>query len=198
MNEPFKDQVKPHGVQGFVASFGELCYTAQGVKSLENPITLPIPLCNVVLIEPLIPENTGNIARTCVGTRSHLHLVGPMGFEITESRVKRAGLDYWEHLQWTEYPSTDAWWRSVPEGEKQRVFFVETTARRSLYSETFRAGDWLVFGKETTGLEKTLLELHDAHALYLPMPGPTRSLNLANSVAVAVFEVMRQALIRGS
>ncbi len=153
---------------------------------------LPSPLCNVVLIEPLIPENTGNIARTCVGTDSRLHLVGPMGFEITERRVKRAGLDYWEHLRWTEYGSVSDWQKAVPDHE--RVFYLETTAKRSLYEADLRAGDWLVFGKETTGLDKSLIEGNDARAFYLPMLGPVRSLNLANTVAVGVFELFRQVL----
>ncbi len=151
------------------------------------------PLCNVVLIEPLIPENTGNVARTCVGTNSHLHLVGPMGFEISEKRVKRAGLDYWEYLNWTEYPSTDAWLLKVP--DFSRVFFMETSGEKSIFEAKFRAGDWLVFGKETSGLDPQLLAKHDAHAWYLPMLGPTRSLNLSNSVAVAVFELLRQSLV---
>ncbi|MCM2280449.1 MAG: tRNA (cytidine(34)-2'-O)-methyltransferase [Bdellovibrionaceae bacterium] len=151
---------------------------------------LPSPLCNVVLIEPLIPENTGNIARTCVGTDSHLHLVGPMGFEITESRVKRAGLDYWQHLRWTEYASTGEWQASVPVPD--RVFYLETTARQSLFEAQFRAGDWLVFGKETSGLDKSLIEANDAHAFHIPMLGPVRSLNLSNSVAITVFELFRQ------
>jgi tRNA (cytidine/uridine-2'-O-)-methyltransferase len=148
------------------------------------------PLCNVVLVEPLIPENTGNIARTCVGTDSHLHLVGPLGFEITESRVKRAGLDYWEHLMWTEYKSTQDWLTSVP--NQERVFFIETSGRRSIFEADFKQGDWLVFGKETSGLDPKLIEANDAHAFHLPMLGPTRSLNLSNAVAVCVFELLRQ------
>lgn len=157
---------------------------------------LPSPLCNVVLIEPLIPENTGNIARTCVGTDSHLHLVGPMGFHITESRVKRAGLDYWEHLRWTEHASTEAWQRAVP--DQNRVFYLETIAKRSLFEADLRAGDWLVFGKETSGLEQSLVKANDARAFYLPMLGPVRSLNLANTVAVGVFELFRQVLAKHS
>lgn len=153
---------------------------------------VPSPLCNVVLIEPLIPENTGNIARTCVGTNSHLHLVGPMGFQISESRVRRAGLDYWEHLRWTEYDSMSSWQRSVP--DQSRLFYLETTARRSLYDAEFQPGDWLVFGKETSGLDLALIEANDARAFYVPMPGPVRSLNLSNTVAIAVFELFRQVL----
>lgn len=158
--------------------------------NLPSDLSFIPPLCNVVLIEPLIPENTGNIARTCVGTESHLHLVGPLGFELTESRVKRAGLDYWQHLRWTEYKSTLEWQRSVP--DLDRVFYVETSGPHSLYEAKFKQGDWLVFGKETSGLDPSLLAGNDARAFHLPMFGQTRSLNLSNAVAITVFELLRQ------
>ncbi len=151
-------------------------------------------LCNVVLLEPLIPENTGNIARTCVGTNSHLHLVGPMGFEITESRVKRAGLDYWEHLSWSEHKSTQDWLATIP--NPNRVFFIETSGRKSLFEAEFQQGDYLVFGKETSGIDPKLIEANDARAFHLPMLGPTRSLNLSNAVAICVFELLRQHSLR--
>jgi tRNA (cytidine/uridine-2'-O-)-methyltransferase len=152
------------------------------------------PLCRVVLVEPLIPENTGNIARTCVGTESELHLVRPMGFEITESRVKRAGLDYWEYLKWQEHANYQAW-RAQVENPK-RIFLIETSGSQSIYDVEFQRGDWLVFGKETSGLSPEILADHDARACYLPMTGQTRSLNLSNSVAIAVFELFRQTTIR--
>jgi tRNA (cytidine/uridine-2'-O-)-methyltransferase len=148
------------------------------------------PLCRVVLVEPLIPENTGNIARTCVGTTSELHLVGPLGFEITEKRVKRAGLDYWEHLALREHQDFAAWKAQIP--DPKRVFYIETGAKRSLYEAKFERGDTIVFGKETSGLDRTLIEENDAQAFYLPMFGATRSLNLSNAVAVVVFELLRQ------
>jgi tRNA (cytidine/uridine-2'-O-)-methyltransferase len=148
------------------------------------------PLCRVVLVEALIPQNTGNIARTCVGTNSELHLVGPLGFEITESRVKRAGLDYWEHLRWYYHNSIAEWWAQVE--DKSRVFFIETGTDKSLYEMEFQKNDWLVFGKETSGLTLEILALNDAGACHLPMHGPTRSLNLSNAVAISVFEVLRQ------
>ncbi len=158
------------------------------------------PLCRVVLVEPLIPENTGNIARTCVGTQSQLHLVHPLGFEITESRVKRAGLDYWEHLSIHQHESYAAWRKVVDSGAPgpARVFMVETKGTKSLYEADFRRGDWLVFGKETSGLTDAMLAENDAQTYYIPMDGPTRSLNLSNAVAIAVFELLRQITLQKS
>jgi tRNA (cytidine/uridine-2'-O-)-methyltransferase len=156
----------------------------------------PDPLCRVVLVEPLIPENTGNVSRTCVATRSELHLVEPMAFEITESRVKRAGLDYWPDLAWQKHADFAAWRASLP--STARVFCVETGARRTLFDVEFRRGDWLVFGKETTGLSVEQMRADDAlpnvEMISIPMPGTTRSLNLSNAVAVTVFELLRQTL----
>lgn len=154
----------------------------------------PDPLCRVVLIEPLIPENTGNISRTCVATGSELHLVEPIGFEITAARVRRAGLDYWKDLAWRQHVDHAAWTAQVP--DLSRVFYIETTAQRSLYEAEFSRGDWLVFGKETSGLDTDLIRENDARAFSIPMPGTTRSLNLSNAVAVVVFELLRQTLKR--
>jgi tRNA (cytidine/uridine-2'-O-)-methyltransferase len=157
-------------------------------RSLESP------LCRVVLIEPLIPENTGNISRTCVGTGSELHLVKPLGFEITESRVKRAGLDYWNHLALDIHESFDAWANRV-EQDGSRVFFIETWGATSIFDAQFERGDWLVFGKETTGLTRDQVEQvtkRPDRVLNLPMPGEVRSLNLSNAVAISVFELFRQ------
>lgn len=155
------------------------------------------PLCRVVLVEPLIPENTGNIARTCVGTESELHLVEPMAFEITESRVKRAGLDYWQHLHWQKHASF-ADWRAEADStlDPRTVYFIETTGEKSLYDVEFKRGDWIVFGKETSGLTESQLRGDDAprnsQTIFIPMPGQTRSLNLSNAAAIVVFEVLRQ------
>lgn len=163
----------------------------------RSPLIVPRahhdPLCRVVLVEPLIPENTGNISRTCVGTGSELHLVEPMGFELTEKRVRRAGLDYWDDLTWMQHKSYDLWRGQVQ--DSSRIFFIETSGEKSIYEADFQRGDWLVFGKETKGLAPELIEReHDAHAWHLPMLGPTRSLNLSNAVAVTVFELLRQVL----
>jgi tRNA (cytidine/uridine-2'-O-)-methyltransferase len=155
-------------------------------RSLESP------LCRVVLLEPLIPENTGNISRTCVGTESELHLVKPLGFEITESRVKRAGLDYWNHLALDIHESFDAW---AEKFRSDRVFFIETWGTTSIFDAKFERGDCLVFGKETTGLTPEQVEKvtgRKDRVLNLPMPGEIRSLNLSNAVAISVFELFRQ------
>jgi tRNA (cytidine/uridine-2'-O-)-methyltransferase len=154
----------------------------------------PDPLCRVVLVEPLIPENTGNVSRTCVGTGSELHLVEPMGFEINESRVKRAGLDYWGNLAWFQHRSYADWRGQVR--DPGRIFFIETGGEKSIFEAEFRRGDWLVFGKETSGLDAALIGAErEARVWNLPMPGPTRSLNLSNAVAVTVFELMRQVML---
>ena len=154
------------------------------------------PLCRVVLVEPLNPENTGNISRTCVGTESELHLVQPLGFEITESRVKRAGLDYWNHLALDIHENFDAFAQHVSRtSSSERIFFIETWGEASLHDTSFQRGDWLVFGKETTGLTREQVESIAGGAsrvLKLPMPGEIRSLNLSNAVAISVFEVLRQ------
>lgn len=157
--------------------------------------SLAAPLCRVVLVEPLIPENTGNISRTCVGTGSELHLINPLGFEITESRVKRAGLDYWPHLALDIHESFDAWAEKLDDQTRDRVFFIETTGTTSFFDVEFRRGDVLVFGKETTGLQPEQIRRITSRpdrVLNLPMPGEIRSLNLSNAVAVCVFEVLRQ------
>lgn len=151
---------------------------------------MPSPLCRVVLAEPLIPENTGNVARTCVGTNSEMHLIHPLGFEVNESRVRRAGLDYWEHLTWFEHRNFLEWQKQVEDPE--RVFLIETNGKKSLYEAEFRPGDWLVFGKETSGLDAEILRQYPNRTHHIPMYGPTRSLNLSNSVAVCVFELLRQ------
>jgi tRNA (cytidine/uridine-2'-O-)-methyltransferase len=158
-----------------------------------GPRSHPDPLCRVVLVEPLIPENTGNVSRTCVATGSELHLVEPMAFEITETRVKRAGLDYWPDLAWQKHQNYEEFRQAVGQS---RVFFVETTAKTSLYEVEFKRGDFVVFGKETTGLDASMWLGNDApenaQSIYIPMPGTTRSLNLSNAVAVVVFELLRQ------
>jgi tRNA (cytidine/uridine-2'-O-)-methyltransferase len=157
---------------------------------------LESPLCRVALVEPLIPENTGNISRTCVGTNSELHLIHPLGFEITESRVKRAGLDYWKHLAMDAHASFGAWATTLERDfDPGRVFFIETWGETSLHEASFERGDWLVFGKETVGLTREQVQRvtkRPDRVLKIPMPGEVRSLNLSNAVAVTVFELLRQ------
>ncbi len=145
---------------------------------------------NIVLIEPEIPQNTGNIGRTCVGTWSKLHLVGKLGFEITDKNLKRSGLDYWPHLEWVHHPDWETWWSQVKNPE--RVFFFSTHADKSFYDLKLEKGDWLVFGKETKGLGPEIIEKYRQQLVKLPMLGPIRSLNVATTVAIAVYEGLRQ------
>ena len=144
---------------------------------------------NVALIEPEIPQNTGNIARTCAATGAKLHLVGPMGFEITEKRVRRAGLDYWDKLDITYYESTAEFF----EKNKCASFYCFSTKARRTHSDMqYENGCFLVFGKETKGLPEELLKANEERCVRLPMRGIIRSLNLSNSVAGGVYEVLRQ------
>jgi tRNA (cytidine/uridine-2'-O-)-methyltransferase len=145
---------------------------------------------NVVLIEPEIGANTGNIGRTCVGLEAKLHLVGKLGFSITDKQLRRAGLDYWPYLDFVHHQTWDDWWREVP--DPSRVFFFSTKAQVSLFETQFREGDWLVFGKETKGLDSEVLEKFSEQVRRIPMTGPIRSLNVATAVAVVLFEGYRQ------
>ena len=146
-------------------------------------------MLNIVLIEPEIPNNTGNIGRLCVGTESRLHLIHPFGFKITDTAVKRAGLDYWVHLDRTEYQNVDEWIAQIP--DKSRVFLFSSHAEKTYYENDFQDGDWLVFGKESVGLGAEVLKQFEHH-LTIPISPLVRSYNLANSVAFAIGEAKRQ------
>ena len=149
---------------------------------------------NIVLVEPEIPQNTGNIARTCAATGCRLHLVRPLGFEVSDRYLKRAGLDYWHLLEIFYYDSFAELESKFPNSR----FFYFTTKGRTRHSDaSFRNGDFLVFGKETKGLPEELLLSHPDECLRIPMFSETRSLNLSNSVAVAVYEALRQTDYRG-
>ncbi len=144
---------------------------------------------NVVLVEPEIPQNTGNISRTCAATGCDLHLVRPLGFEITDRHLKRAGLDYWDKLNIFYYDSFEELLRKFPD----RNFYFYTTKAQQNYAEvSYRDGDFLVFGKETKGLPEALIHEHYDTAARIPMFGQIRSLNLSNSVAIVVYEAFRQ------
>lgn len=143
---------------------------------------------NIVLVEPQIPQNTGNIARTCAATGARLHLVGPMGFAVDDARLRRAGLDYWPLLDITHYESLPAFF-----GQNTGPYFFFTTKARRAHSETgYPDGSCLVFGREDAGLPEPLLLERSADCLRIPILAEARSLNLSNSVAVAVFEALRQ------
>lgn len=150
----------------------------------------PETLFNVVLVHPQIPNNTGNIGRTCVATHSHLHLIEPLGFEISDKRVKRAGLDYWDDLEITVHPSFDTWMESL--SSTDRVFFFSARAKVSMYDLELRKGDWLVFGEEASGLPEEIKERFVQRLVKIPFPGKVRSFNLANAVAMALAEGLRQ------
>ena len=145
---------------------------------------------NIVLVEPEIPQNAGNIARTCAVTNSKLHMVRPLGFEVSDKYLKRAGLDYWHFLDITYYDSIEEVMDKYYNGNN---FWFFSTKAKNIHSDvTYHDGDFLVFGKETKGLPEPLLEKYYDRCVRLPMNEQTRSLNLSNSVCVGVYEALRQ------
>ncbi len=145
-------------------------------------------IINIVMVEPEIPQNTGNVARTCAATGARLHLVGPMGFKVDDKKLKRAGLDYWHFLDITYYDNLDDFF-----AKNQGDFFFFTTKGRKTHSEvTYPDGCYLIFGKETKGLPEELLLKYPDSCVRIPMANEIRSLNLSNSVAIAVYETLRQ------
>src|SRR5215831_15142701 len=146
---------------------------------------------HIVLVEPEIPPNTGNVARLCAATRSTLHLIDPLGFQLDDAQLKRAGMDYWQHVEWHRWENWTSFRQSLT--SSARLWFVESNGPR-LYTEVkFKPDDFLVFGRETAGLPKALLEEHREHWLRIPMFNPAaRSLNLSNCVALVLFEALRQ------
>ena len=149
----------------------------------------PNPPLNIVLVEPEIPQNTGNIARLCAATGSPLHLVGPLGFHITSSHLRRAGLDYWESVTLTRYSGWEEYGR--PEGGRR--WFFSTKGRVPYTAVDYQPGDALIFGSETKGLPGELLAANADRVLTIPMQVEhVRSLNLANTVAIVLYEALRQ------
>lgn len=146
-------------------------------------------MVNIVLVEPEIPQNTGNIARTCACTGSALHLVKPFGFEISDRTLKRAGLDYWDKVKIYYYDGLDDF---LSKHRNDRLFFLTTKAEKSIYDAEYPDNCYLVFGKETKGLPESLIYTNYDKAVRIPMIGALRSLNLANSVAIALYETLRQ------
>jgi len=146
---------------------------------------------NVVLIEPEIPPNTGNVARLCAATGATLHLVGPLGFRLDDRELKRAGMDYWEQVTWK-------YWNTFDELRAQaapdaRFFYATTKSRRPYTEPRYRWGDYLVFGRETAGLPSSLLQANAEWTITIPMLNPqARSLNLATAVAIVLYEAVRQ------
>jgi tRNA (cytidine/uridine-2'-O-)-methyltransferase len=149
---------------------------------------------HIVLVEPEIPANTGNISRTCAATGTHLHLVRPLGFQTDDKTLKRAGLDYWHSVKLTYHDSFD----EVLEAYKGHRFFFASTKAKNRYTDfTFQDGDFFVFGKETKGLPEELLKQHPETLLRLPMSDAVRSLNLSNSAAIMLYEGLRQTGFAG-
>jgi tRNA (cytidine/uridine-2'-O-)-methyltransferase len=155
-------------------------------KALTTPL-------HIVLVEPEIPPNTGNVARLAAATASPLHLVGPLGFRIDEHAVRRAGVDYWHLVDVRQHPTFEhflhAWSKDAPGG---RLHLFSALARRSYLQADYRPGDALVFGKESVGLPAELLERFSDSTLGIPTLGAVRSLNLANAVGIALYEALRQ------
>lgn len=147
-------------------------------------------MINIVLVEPEIPQNTGNVARTCACTGSRLHLVRPFGFEISDRTVKRAGLDYWDKVDITYYDSLADF---LEKHKEDKLFYLTTKAKKSIYDVTeYPDNCYLLFGKETKGLPEKLIYSDYDNAVRIPMIGELRSLNLANSVAIALYETLRR------
>lgn len=144
---------------------------------------------NIVLVEPQIPQNTGNVARTCAATGASLHLVKPMGFTVDDKKLKRAGLDYWHMLDITYYEGLDDFF----EKNKGGNFFYLTTKGRHIYSDvSFPDNTFILFGREDAGLPEELLKNNEETSLRIPMVGDARSLNLSNTAAIVTYEILRQ------
>lgn len=153
------------------------------------------PRFNVVLYQPEIPQNTGNIGRTCVALHAKLWIVRPTGFRLDDKQLQRAGLDYWQHLDWE---AVDSWGHMVPMLPMARTWFFTKFASTTYSDAAFQAGDWLVFGSESSGLPDSVREQNGSQCLALPMIGPVRSLNLSVAVGVGLFEAYRQTITKGS
>lgn len=149
---------------------------------------------NIVLLEPEIPQNTGNIARTCAATGASLHLIRPLGFEIDNAKLKRAGLDYWDQLDITYYDGLEDFYSKNPEAS---VYYFSTKAPRAYTEISYPKKVYLMFGKETKGLPEELLAKNKDTCVRIPMRDKLRSLNLSNSAAIAVYEVLRQKDFEG-
>jgi tRNA (cytidine/uridine-2'-O-)-methyltransferase len=153
-------------------------------------------IVNVVLLEPEIPPNTGNVARLCAATNTTLHLIEPFGFKLDDTQLRRAGMDYWQHVRWFRWKNWNEFHASVPKTAK--FWFIESRGPIRYDAVKFNADDYIVFGRETAGLPKSLLEENRANWVRIPMFNPNaRSLNLSNCVALVLFEALRQSGFSG-
>lgn len=148
-------------------------------------------MMNIVLINPEIPFNTGNIGRTCVANNAMLHLVGKLGFKIEEKEIRRSGLDYWAKLNYKTYPTFEDFLTSA-NNERSRFFFFSTHGENTLWDIKFKDGDYLIFGSESCGLPKEFYNQYKDRLYRIPMTGEVRSLNLSTSAAVCLYEALRQ------
>lgn len=151
-------------------------------------------MMNIVLFEPEIPQNTGNIGRTCVATGTKLHLIGPMGFKIDEKSVKRAGMDYWKDLDVTEY---DGWEDFCEKNPKAKIYYATTKAKHKYTDVSFEEDCYIMFGKESAGIPEEILVDNPDTCVRIPMNSDIRSLNLSNSVAIVLYEALRQQNFKG-
>ena len=148
---------------------------------------------NVVLVEPEIPPNTGSVARLCAATRSTLHLIEPLGFTLDDRQLRRAGMDYWEQVEWRRWPNWNTFLAAASAPGKGRFWFIESGGGRHYAEVSYGPDDYLVFGRETAGLPPSLLEEYREQWLRIPMFNPaSRSLNLSNCAALVLFEALRQ------
>lgn len=151
---------------------------------------------HIVLFEPEIPPNTGNVARLCAATNTTLHLIEPFGFTLDDKQLKRAGMDYWRHVKWFRWKNWAAFQEQAP--SSARMWFVESNGGKHYAEVAYAKEDYLVFGRETAGLPKALLEKHPANWLRIPMFNPdARSLNLSNCAALVLYEALRQQGFEG-
>lgn len=161
------------------------------MKSIGDDVRL-----NLVLVEPEIPPNTGNIARLCAATRTRLHLIEPLGFRLDDATLKRAGMDYWTRVDWHTWRDWDEFRAHVP--AQSRLWYIESGGPRRYIDAEFSPGDYLVFGRETLGLPRSMVESDPDHWLRIPMMDPqSRSLNLSNCAAIVLYEALRQTGFMG-
>jgi len=163
-------------------------FTIVTIGRWQDPLYLPM---NVVLLEPEIPPNTGNVARLCAAAHTTLHLVEPFGFKLDDASLKRAGMDYWQHVTWHRWKNWSEFVAAVKPGA--RLWFIEQGGAKFYTDAQFGPDDYLVFGRETAGVPRALLEAHAETWVRIPMFNPqARSLNLSNCVALVLFEALRQ------
>ena len=157
----------------------------------------PSPSYHVVLVEPEIPPNTGNIARLCAATSSKLHLIHPLGFKIDDKKLKRAGLDYWYLLDIEEHKSWDDFYSQYSSQALAGLYFMSTRGEKNIWQVDFNPGDFLIFGSETKGLSEEILNIkkHQNNIVSIPMNGESRSINLSTAVGIVLYEAIRQVTV---